>query len=89
MLADPNEAITKMSQLYQLNLENKQIRQIVEGPAFNSHSKHRTGFDRQDRNEERSSGESLHADEIGKVTFWAEKVAEAIGLDMNLKAPLI
>ncbi len=89
LLANPNQAITQMSQLYQLKLGDHQIGQIVDGPAFNSHSKHGTEFDRQGREAERSSGESLHADEIGKVAFWAEKVAEAVGIDMSLKSPLI
>ncbi|HEY9090873.1 hypothetical protein [Parasphingorhabdus sp.] len=89
LLANPDMAITRMAQLYQLGLNDQQIQQIVDGPAFNSHSKHGTEFDRKGREEERSTGESPHADEIGKVTFWAEKVAEAAGIDMVLKAPLI
>ncbi len=89
LLAKPHEVITSMSQLYRLNLNDQQIGEIVNGPAFNSHSKHGTKFDRQGRNEERSSAESLHADEIEKVAFWAEKVAETVGIDIDLKAPLI
>lgn len=89
LLAHPTETITKMSQFYQMNLDGPQIQQIVDGPAFNSHSKHGTEFDRQGRDDERTSGESPHLDEIEKVAFWAEKVAEAVGIDMNLKAPLI
>ena len=89
LLADPEKALTRMSTLFQLNLDDRQIGQIVEGPAFNSHSKHGTEFDRQGRNEERTSGDSLHADEIEKVAFWAEKVAEAVGIDIDLKASLV
>ena len=89
LLANPEIAIAKMAELYQLGLNDQQIQQIVDGPAFNSHSKHGTEFDREGRNQERSSGESPHADEIGKVAFWAEKVAEAVGIDMVLKAPLL
>lgn len=89
LLANPNEAIAAMSYLYQLKLDAEQIRQIVDGPAFTSHSKHGTEFDRKGRDEERNSGESPHADEIAKVAFWAEKVAEAVGIDLKLKAPLI
>ncbi len=89
LLAQPIAAMTELSQLYQLDLGDGRIRQIVEGPAFSSHSKHGTEFDRQGRTDERFSGESVHADEIEKVAFWAEKVAEAVGIDMKLKAPLI
>jgi hypothetical protein len=89
LLANPDEAIARMAQLYQLKLGDQQIRQIVDGPAFNSHSKHGTEFDRQGRDAERSSGESPHADEIAKVAFWAERVAEAVGIDIDLKSPLI
>ncbi|MEW4467563.1 hypothetical protein AB1K62_07015 [Parasphingorhabdus sp. JC815] len=89
LLEKPDSAISAMAQLYQLNLNDEQIGQIVGGPAFNSHSKHGTEFNRQGRREEQSIGESPHADEIGKVTFWAEKVAEAAEIEMILKAPLI
>ncbi len=89
LLAAPDEAMSAIARLYQLNLDDEKIREIVEGPAFNSHSKHGTEFDREGRNEERSSAESLHADEIAKVAFWTEKVAEAVGIDINLKASLI
>ena len=89
LLAEPHKAMTNMSRLYQLDLDDRQISHMVDGPAFNSHSKHGTEFDRDGRNEERSSAETLHADEIEKVAFWAEKVAEAIGIDIDLKAPLI
>ena len=89
LLAEPHKAMTNMSRLYQLDLDDRQLRDIVDGPAFNSHSKHGTDFDREGRNEERFSAEALHADEIEKVTFWAGKVAEAIGIDIDLKSPLI
>lgn len=89
LLAAPHEAMTAIARLYQLNLDDQNIREIIEGPAFNSHSKHGTEFDRKGRNEERSTAESLHADEIAKVAFWTGKVAEAVGIDINLKAALI
>lgn len=89
LLADPHKAMTNMSRLYELDLDDGQISEMVEGPAFKSHSKHGTEFDRDGRNEERSSAETLHADEIEKVAFWAGKVAEAVGIDIDLKAPLL
>lgn len=89
LLAEPHKAITNLSRLYQLDLDERQISDIVDGPAFNSHSKHGTEFDRDGRNEERLSAETLHADEIEKVAFWTGKVAEAVGIDIDLKAPLV
>ena len=61
---------------------------VASGPAFTRHSKHGTAFDAEARTRERAA-EAAHADEIAKVTIWAEKVAETQGIPLVLPNPLI
>ncbi len=64
------------------------VARVVQGPAFTRHSKHGTEFDATARAREQAS-EAAHADEIAKVTMWAEAVARSRDLDLNLPAPLL
>jgi len=83
--AQPAEVMTALGSHFGINLD---VPAVVAGPAFTRHSKHGTSFDAEAREQERSS-EAAHADEIGKVTIWAEKVAESQGIALALPSPLI
>lgn len=61
---------------------------VVAGPAFTRHSKHGAAFDASARAAERAA-EAAHADEIAKVTRWAEVVAQGQGLSLTLPNPLL
>jgi hypothetical protein len=79
------DVMTALGSLFGIGLD---VPAVVAGPAFTRHSKHGTDFDGEARERERAA-EAAHADEIGKVAIWAEKVAESQGIAMTLPNPLI
>lgn len=83
--ARPAEVMTALGSLFDIALD---VPAVVAGPAFTRHSKHGTAFDAQARQLERGA-EAAHADEIGKVAIWAEKVAESQGIALKLPSALI
>ncbi len=89
LMRDPATAMTRLAALFGLPLEAGALREIVEGPAFTSHSKTGDAFDAADRAREERTAVDAHADEIEKVAYWAEKVAQAAGVAMRPPAPLI
>jgi hypothetical protein len=89
LMRDPAVTMSRIAALYQLPLGDDTLRDIVEGPAFTRHSKTGDSFAAADRARELNAAADVHADEIEKVVYWAEKVAEAAGISMTLPAPLI
>jgi hypothetical protein len=89
LLARPGDAMTALSDLFGLGLDPPAVERILAGPAFTSHSKSNAGFSAADRLAEQRDAAETHADEIEKVAVWAEAVAAAAGLSMQLKAPLL
>jgi hypothetical protein len=79
------EVMTALGALFGISLNGAAV---AAGPAFTRHSKHGTAFDADARAQERAA-EAAHADEIGKVAIWAEKVAESQGIAMALPGALI
>jgi hypothetical protein len=64
------------------------VQAVVSGPIFGRHSKFGQAFTTDDRTAERAA-EAAHADEIAKVAIWAEAVAKAAGVPMQLPRPLL
>jgi hypothetical protein len=89
LMARPGEAMARLSDLFGLGLDAAAIDHVLAGPAFTSHSKSNSGFDAADRLAEQRDAARIHADEIDKVAVWAQAVAAAAGLSMQLKAPLL
>jgi hypothetical protein len=89
LMARPGEAMGRLSDLFGLGLDEQAIARVLAGPAFTSHSKSNTGFGAEDRLAEQRDAAQTHADEIEKVAIWAEAVAAAAGVSMELKAPLL
>lgn len=89
LMARPAEAMAGLSDLFGLGLGDPAIEQVLAGPAFTSHSKSNAGFSAADRVAEQRDAAQTHADEIDKVAVWAEAVAAAAGLSVELKAPLL
>ncbi|MBC2669995.1 hypothetical protein ACFOON_10535 [Novosphingobium piscinae] len=83
--ARPAEVMSALATLFGVPLD---VPAVLAGPAFTRHSKHGTAFDAAAREREREA-EAAHADEIGKVTYWAERVAESQGIALTLPNPLI
>ncbi len=89
LMVRPGEAMAGLSDLFGLGLDARAIEQVLAGPAFTSHSKSNSGFSAADRLAEQRDAAQTHADEIDKVAVWAEAVAAAAGVPMELKAPLL
>ena len=89
LMADPVRAMTRLAALFELPLDAGAIAAIVAGPAFTQHSKSGDAFGQAQRVDEQRSGTSTHADEIEKVAIWAEVVAKAANVPMQLPAPLL
>jgi hypothetical protein len=85
LLAQPRPAMAALGDLFGIALDSDAI---VAGPIFGRHSKFGQAFTTEDRAAERAA-EAAHADEIGKVTIWAEAVAKAAGVPMRLPRPLL
>lgn len=83
--ARPVDVMAALGSLFGVGLD---AQAVVAGPAFTRHSKHGTAFGAEARERERAA-EDVHADEIGKVAIWAEKVAESQGIPLDLPNPLI
>jgi hypothetical protein len=84
LLAQPGPAMTALCRFFGVPLDTQAI---VSGPIFTRHSKFGQAFTSDDRTAERSA-EALHADEIAKVAIWAEAVANAAGVPMELPRAL-
>ncbi len=85
----PEEVLAALSPHFRLNLEDKDVRAILAGPAFNTHSKFGTAFSAEAREAEHRDAAAAHAEEIEKVTVWAEAVANSAGIPLRLPSPLV
>lgn len=89
LLARPTDVMRALSALYGLKLDDRQISEIVAGPAFTKHSKTMAAFGSDARAAEYDAIAALHGGEIAKVVIWAEAVAKSAGVAMALPARLI
>lgn len=83
LMKSSTQTMNQLSDHFGLNIEAQKIRDIVSGPVFTRHSKTNVDFDGTSRDIDRTSGQTLHADEIEKVYMWAKIVAG------NANIPLI
>jgi hypothetical protein len=88
LLARPAEHVAALGRLFGLTLGEAEVAAIVAGPAFTTHSKSGAAFGGAERADEYAAAARAHADEIEKVTVWAEAVAANVGIAMTLGAPL-
>lgn len=86
LLARPVEALHELGALFGLRFD---AAAVAAGPAFTSHSKGGAAFDADARRAEQREAASVHAEEVEKVTIWAEAVAAAAGQQFALPAPLL
>lgn len=89
LLERPAEVLAALAAHFGLDFAPLDVEQILRGPAFNTHSKFGTEFSGAARDAEHRDAAEAHADEIDKVTVWAEAVAAGAGIDLRLKAPLV
>ncbi len=85
LTANPAAALASAAKLFGLD-----VSQQFSGnsSAFSTHSKFGGSFTTDDRIAEHKAASDAHGDEIEKVLLWAEQVAEAAGVDLELPLPL-
>ena len=86
---EPLAVLTAATRHYGLNASPTDLAAMAGGPAFTRHSKSGAAFDAAQRAEEYAEARQAHGDEIDKVMVWAQAVAEANGLAMDLPHPLL
>ena len=86
LMARPAECLAALGTLFGLTLDAEAVAQ---GPALRTHSKDRSSYSPEQRQQDRERGEALHAREIGIVLTWAERMAEHAQIPMHLPAPLL
>ncbi len=89
LLAEPRSVIAKLGQLYGLDLPRTAVDEVINGPAFTRHSKFSTEFGADDRSEEYAAAGAMHQDELEKVVVWAQAVAQAASIPINLPNALL
>ncbi|WP_448140631.1 hypothetical protein [Sphingopyxis fribergensis] len=87
LVARPADAMAGVAALFGVELAADQIASIV-SDVFARDAKSGKSFAAGQRAADQSAAETLHADEIEKVSSWAEAVAASAGIDMALPAPL-
>ena len=93
-LARQKDVMHALNDLYALNLDGAQIKELLSGPAFTSHSKldqraQDGAFDAKARKEEQLQMAELHGAEIEMVSKWTAAVAGSQGIAMDIGSPLL
>jgi hypothetical protein len=86
LIARPTECLNALGDLFDLDFDAEAA---ASGPAFRTHSKDRSDFSAEQREQERERGIAVHAREIEIVSSWAHRLAEHAGISMTLPAPLV
>jgi len=86
LIAKPEECLSALKALFELEFD---AGAVAAGPAFNTHSKDRSDYSPDQREEDRERGRALHAREIDIVMEWTGQLAKHAGVPMALPAPLL
>ncbi len=89
LLDRPGESIAALAKLFAVPLDDKGLGTILDGPAFATDSKTGAAFTRAERDAGYDRAARHYADEIDKVSLWAEAVAKNAGVDMGAAAGLL
>lgn len=90
LLSDPEAAMRKLFNLFGIALIPDALRQIIDGPAFNTHSKDAAmEFDAGARAIEQAKLAESYGEEIDMVANWAAAVAQSQGFDLRLRSNLL
>jgi len=85
LMKRPAQSLSALGKLFDLKFDADLI---ANGRAFKTHSKDRTDYSADRRQEERDRGLELHAREIGMVMKWAEQLAQHAGIGTGLPSIL-
>ena len=84
----PADSLRACSELFCLAVTEVEVATSV-ADVFSRNAKDGSAFAPSQREADRRAGEELHAEEIEKVTVWAEAVATTANVPMSLPAPLL
>ena len=88
LVANPQAATAAAARLFTVPATADEIAATTE-VQFSRDAKSGESFGDGQRAADRSAGEAIHAEEIDKVTVWAETVAANAGVPLTLPAPLV
>lgn len=88
LVSRPAETMRALADLFDVALDDERIATVV-ADVFARDSKSGRVFESGQRAADQSAAEALHADEIEKVNAWAEAVAKAARVSMQLPLPLL
>lgn len=88
LVARPVEALRAAAALFALDLSRNEATAIV-GDVFSRNAKDGSAFASGQRATDRAAGEAVHAEEVEKVTVWADAVARNAGIGHVLGSPLL
>ena len=86
LLDKPDESLAALATLFGISLDAEARSAILKGPAFATNSKTGNAYTRAEREAGYDAAAAHHADEIEKVSIWAEAVAKSAGVDAQLTA---
>jgi hypothetical protein len=87
-LADPARTLLRISRLFELDLDQSGIDEVVNGPTFARHSKFsERGYGRSERTADHSAAEAAHHEELEMVVKWVETVADHMKVDLRPASP--
>ncbi len=86
LIARPADCLSALRELFELEFDAEAV---AAGPAFRTHSKDRSDYSADRREEDRERGRALHAREIEIVLEWTDQLAKHAGIAMALPSPLL
>ncbi len=88
-LADKKSVMQKLSDHFDIPLDNDRIENVLEGPAFTTNSKTGESFSADDRRKIQRDSAALHSEEIEMVAKWAKELAASYNISMKLQLSLV
>lgn len=83
-LEGPGPTLQRVSDLFELELDESQIAEIVTGPTFARHSKFSDqDYGRQERAADQNAAEAAHSEELEMVVKWVETVAAHLNVELR------
>lgn len=83
-LADPAATLLRIARLFELDIDESVVAEVVSGPTFGQHSKFsERDYGRDERTADQSAAEAAHREELQMVIKWVETVAAHMQVDLR------
>jgi hypothetical protein len=88
LLRDPATTLKRIQHFFGLNLGERQVAEIVEGPVFSKHSKSsEIDYSASARERDHEALIKVHGEELGMVVQWLQAVAGHLGVRLQPAVP--